>query len=121
MPIGIAMSSGKYSHALSFGGADSVTAIAETAGLADAAATAICNATKGKDAIEKGLVRAKEIRAVRGVIIVFDGLVGIWGNVPEMVNVQSKNLPATFLAADAVACIASSSRSIEGKASRPSS
>lgn len=97
MPIGIATSSGKYGHALSFGEADSVTVIAETAGLADAAATAICNATKGKDAIEKGLARAKEIRGVRGVIIVLDGLAGMWGNVPEMVNVQQQEFASDAL------------------------
>ena len=88
MPIGIATSSGKYGHALSFGEADSVTVVAETAGLADAAATAICNATKGREAVERGLTKAKEIKGVKGVIIVFEGLVCIWGSIPEIVGVQ---------------------------------
>ena len=66
MPIGIATSSGRYGHALSFGEADSVTVVAGTAGLADAAATAICNATKGRDAIKRGLAKAKEIRGGEG-------------------------------------------------------
>jgi len=88
MPVGIATSSGRYGHALSFGEADSVTVVAETAGLADAAATAICNATKGRDAIERGLAKAKEMRGVRGVIIVFSGSVCIWGSIPEIVGVR---------------------------------
>lgn len=86
-PLGIATSSGKYGHALSFGEADSVTVVAETAGLADAAATAICNATKGRDAIEKGLAKAREVKGVKGVIIVFNDLVCVWGSVPEIVGI----------------------------------
>lgn len=87
-PIGIATSSGKYGHALSFGEADAVTVIADNAGLADAAATAICNVTKGDNAVEKGIERAKMIKGVRGVIIVFKDLIGIYGRLPELVEVR---------------------------------
>ncbi|MDH5806916.1 MAG: UPF0280 family protein [Candidatus Methanomethylicaceae archaeon] len=90
MPIGIATSSGKYGHALSFGRADNVTVIADNAGMADAAATAICNATKGGDyeAIKRGLEKAKEIKSIRGVIILIGKLIGILGNIPEIVYIQ---------------------------------
>jgi len=48
MPLGIATSSGTSGHALSFGIAGAVTVVADNAGLADAAATAICNTVKGE-------------------------------------------------------------------------
>jgi len=70
VPIGIVTSSRKYGHALSFRETDSVTVVAETTGSADAAATAICNAAKGKDTVERGLMKAKEVKGVKGVIIV---------------------------------------------------
>lgn len=90
MPIGIATSSGKYGHALSFGKADSVTVIADSAGMADAAATAICNATKGEDheAMSRGLERAKRMKGIRGAIILIGKLIGIVGNIPEIVYIQ---------------------------------
>lgn len=90
MPIGIATSSGKYGHALSFGRANSVTVIADNAGMADAAATAICNATKGGDyeAMNRGLKKAKEIKGIRGTIILMGKLIGIVGNIPEIAYIQ---------------------------------
>lgn len=90
-PIGIATSSGTYGHALSFGIADAVTAIADTAGLADAAATSICNAVKGgnpRKAVKKGLMRAREIEGLRGAIIILGDLIGIWGEVPQIVSIS---------------------------------
>ncbi|RLF05516.1 MAG: hypothetical protein DRJ60_05510 [Thermoprotei archaeon] len=89
MPIGIATSSGTYGHALSFGIADAVTIIADKAGLADAAATSICNAFQGRnprEALERDLKRAKEIGGIRGVIIIISDLIGIWGKVPQIIT-----------------------------------
>lgn len=90
MPIGIATSSGKYGHALSFGGADSVTVVADSAGMADAAATAICNATKGEDreAVNRGLEKAREMKGIRGAIILTGKLIGVVGNIPEIAYIQ---------------------------------
>lgn len=92
MPIGVATSSGKYGHALSFGEADAVTVIADTAGLADAAATAICNVTRGENAIEKAMERAKRIKGVRGVIVIAQGIIGIYGRLPEIVETRCNHL-----------------------------
>ncbi|MCS7097702.1 MAG: UPF0280 family protein [Candidatus Methanomethyliaceae archaeon] len=93
MPIGIATSSGRYGHALSFGRADSVTVIANSAGIADAAATAICNSTKGegKEALKRGLERAKEFKTIRGAIIIVGEFIGIIGNIPEIVYIRRSN------------------------------
>jgi ApbE superfamily uncharacterized protein (UPF0280 family) len=56
-PIGIATSSGRFSHALSFGDAEAATVFCKNAGLADAAATAVGNVVKGTNrhmAIQQG-------------------------------------------------------------------
>jgi len=90
-PVGIATSSSKTGHALSFGEADSVTVVASSASLADAAATAICNSVVGtnvKKSVEQGLKRAKTIERVRGVIIVREGRTGLWGRLPKIVRVK---------------------------------
>ncbi|RJS93185.1 UPF0280 family protein [Candidatus Bathyarchaeota archaeon] len=90
-PIGVATSSSKTVHALSFGNADSVTVVAINASVADAAATAICNSVVGKDAeraIQRGLERAKSIEGVRGVLIVFGDKSGIWGKLPKIVKIS---------------------------------
>jgi hypothetical protein len=66
---------------LSFGKADAVTVISDSVLLADAAATAIGNVIKtGKD-VEQGLVDAQKIRGVKGVVIIKDDKMGLWGDV----------------------------------------
>jgi len=90
-PLGVATSSSKTGHALSFGEADSVTILAENAALADAAATAVCNSVVGSDvdgSIRLGLEKARGIKCVRGVIIVREGRLGLWGKIPEIVRVK---------------------------------
>ena len=93
MPLGIATSSGTSGHALSFGIADAVTVVADNAGLADAAATAICNAVKGEtseEAIGSGLEVAQRILCIRGVIIILGEHVGIWGRLPQIILFENK-------------------------------
>jgi len=89
-PIGIATSSSKTDHAISFGEADSVTVIADEASLADAAATAVCNSVLGndvKDSIRKGLMKSTELRGVRGVLIVREGQAGSIGKLPKIIKI----------------------------------
>jgi ApbE superfamily uncharacterized protein (UPF0280 family) len=90
-PIGVATSSGQYSHAFSFGDADAVTIFAVNAGVADAAATAVANMIKGDDAdavIRAGIQKALNIKGVTGVFILYRGIVGKAGHVPDMVKVK---------------------------------
>jgi ApbE superfamily uncharacterized protein (UPF0280 family) len=92
-PIGIATSSGRFSHAFSFGDAEAATVFCKNAGLADAAATAVCNVVKGKDcqaAIQAGLNRALSIQGVEGVLIIYKGFTGTAGKIPEIIKVESK-------------------------------
>ncbi len=90
-PIGVATSSGQFSHAFSFGNAEAATVFCKDAGLADAAATAVCNVVKGYNtdrAIQGGLDVAKSIDGVEGALILFKGIVGTWGKIPQIIKVD---------------------------------
>jgi ApbE superfamily uncharacterized protein (UPF0280 family) len=90
-PIGVATSSGLYSHAFSFGEAEAVTVFAVDAGVADAAATAVANLIKGDDVhgvIREGIDRALSIDGVKGIFILYRGVVGKAGQVPELIKVN---------------------------------
>jgi ApbE superfamily uncharacterized protein (UPF0280 family) len=90
-PIGVATSSGRFSHAFSFGDADAVTIFATDAGLADATATAVANLITGDDisgVIKRGLDRALGINGVTGVFILYRGVVGKAGTVPELLALK---------------------------------
>ncbi len=91
-PAGVATSSGRFSHALSFGDAEAATVFCRRAGLADAAATAVANVVKGEDsnaAIGRGLDVAKSVEGVEGALILFKGSVGTWGRIPQMIKIDS--------------------------------
>jgi ApbE superfamily uncharacterized protein (UPF0280 family) len=91
-PIGVATSSGRFSHALSFGDAEAATVFCKGAGLADATATAVGNVVKGEDcqkAIQRGIDRALSIQGVEGVLIIYKGFVGTAGKIPQIIKVDS--------------------------------
>jgi hypothetical protein len=93
-PIGLATSSGRFSHALSFGDAEAATVFCKDAGLADAAATAVGNAVKGENhqqAIEQAISKALSISGVEGVLILYQGLVGTAGKIPQIIKVDTEN------------------------------
>ncbi|MEM2999226.1 MAG: UPF0280 family protein [Candidatus Bathyarchaeia archaeon] len=90
-PIGIATSSGRFSHALSFGDADAATVFCRDAGLADAAATAVCNVVKGENyqvAIQAGINRALSIQGVEGVLIIYREFTGTAGKLPQIIKIN---------------------------------
>ena len=80
-PLGICTSSGTVGHSLSYGRADAVVVVAKSATLADAAATAIGNLIVQPSDIPNGIEFAKGIEGVKGVIIIKDDKVGLWGEV----------------------------------------
>ena len=80
-PLGICTSSGTVGHSLSYGKADAIIALAGSATLADAAATAIGNLIQEPADIPRGTDFAKGIDGIRGVIIIKDTNMGIWGEV----------------------------------------
>jgi ApbE superfamily uncharacterized protein (UPF0280 family) len=68
-----------------------VTVFAVDAGVADAAATAVANLIKGDDVqgvIRQGIDRALSIDGVKGVFILYRGVVGKTGQVPELIKVN---------------------------------
>ncbi len=92
-PIGIGTSSATVSHAFSFGEADAATVFTDTAAYADAAATAVCNAVKGRNieaSVQKGLTVADKIEGVRGALIVRGDCVGVVGKIPKLVKVDEQ-------------------------------
>ncbi len=80
-PLGICTSSGTVGHSLSYGKADAVIVLSQSATLADAAATAIANLIKQPGDIPGGIERAKSIEGVSGVIIIQGDKTGLWGKV----------------------------------------
>ncbi|MBL7126055.1 MAG: UPF0280 family protein [Dehalococcoidales bacterium] len=80
-PLGICTSSGTVGHSLSFGRADAVIVLADSATLADAAATAIGNRVSEVTDIEKGIEFAQGIGQLKGVVIIKDDRLGVWGDV----------------------------------------
>ena len=91
-PIGVATSSGRFSHALSFGDAEAATVFCKNAALADAVATAVGNVVKGEDAqagIQAGISRGLSIEGVEGVLIIYKGQVGTAGKIPQLIKVDS--------------------------------
>ncbi len=80
-PLGICTSSGTVGHSLSLGKADAVITLAPCSALADAAATAIGNLVSEETDIPHGLDFAKEINGLRGVVIIKNEKMAIWGQV----------------------------------------
>jgi len=80
-PLGICTSSGTVGHSLSYGNADAVIVLSESAALADAAATAIGNLIKQSSDIPSGIDFAKGIEGLKGVVIIKGDDMGLWGEV----------------------------------------
>ena len=80
-PMGICTSSATVGPSLSFGHADAVCVISESATLADAAASAIGNRVKTKEDIRAALNFGIKIKGVQGIIIIMGKDMGVIGKV----------------------------------------
>ena len=80
-PLGICTSSGTVGHSLSYGKADAVIVLSKSATLADAAATAIGNLIKQPSDFPSGIELAKGIEGLKGLVIIKDDNMGLWGEV----------------------------------------
>jgi ApbE superfamily uncharacterized protein (UPF0280 family) len=90
-PIGVATSSGRFSHALSFGEAEAAIVFCKNAASADAAATAVGNMVKSEDtqaAIQLGISKGLSIEGVEGVLIIYKGQVGTAGKIPQIIKIE---------------------------------
>ncbi len=91
-PLGICTSSGTVGHSLSYGRADAVIALAKSATLADAGATAIGNLIKEPVDIKRGLLFAQEIDGLDGAVIIIGDKIGAWGEV-KICPIQAEDGP----------------------------
>ena len=80
-PLGICTSSGTVGHSLSLGKADAVIVLAPCTALADAVATAIGNLVQEEADIPHGLDFSAEIDGLKGVIIIKNEKMALWGQV----------------------------------------
>ena len=80
MPVGICTSSATVGPSLSFGKTDAAVAVAPSATLADAAATAIGNAVGSIEEIGQGLELAQNIPGLTGAVIIIGEKLGVWGS-----------------------------------------
>jgi len=86
-PLGICTSSGTVGHSLSYGQADAVVVTAQSALLADAAATAIGNLVNEPEDFSKGIEFAKGISSLRGLVIIKNDQMAVWGEIQlEKIN-----------------------------------
>jgi uncharacterized protein len=80
-PLGVCTSSASVGHSLSFGRADAACVLAESAALADAAATALGNRVQGADSITPALAWAAALPDILGAVIIVGEKLGAWGRV----------------------------------------
>lgn len=79
--LGICTSSGTVGHSLSYGKADAVVIISDSTLIADAVATATGNLIQSPHDIEKGIEFARKIKAIKGIVIIIDNKIGVWGDI----------------------------------------
>ncbi len=85
-PLGICTSSDSVGPSISLGTSDASTVLADSSALADAAASAIGNAVKGTNAMQKAIDRAKKLECVRGILVIKGEEIGAWGKLPSLIK-----------------------------------
>jgi len=78
---GVATSSGKVGPSLSFGKADAVVVVSDSAALADAWATSLANLVRAKEDVEKVLRISESAYGVQGVFVAFGEIMGVRGKI----------------------------------------
>jgi hypothetical protein len=91
-PLGICTSSGTVGPSLSLGVADAVIVLSHSAALSDAVATAIGNHIMSAEDIAIEIERAGVLYGLRGLVIIKDDKIGLWGKVKLVASSEdSKN------------------------------
>ncbi|MCM8806410.1 MAG: UPF0280 family protein [Candidatus Omnitrophica bacterium] len=85
-PYGIATSSGKIGHSISFGDADAVVVVSPSAAFSDGSATYFGNLVKGR--IDKDLITSelKNFPFIEGIVIIRGKEIFLWGDI-EIVSI----------------------------------
>ena len=79
-PLGICTSSGTVGPSVSFGSADAAIALAPSAALADAAATALGNRVRGEEDLQQAIDFAKQIEGLTGALLIIGDKIAAWGD-----------------------------------------
>ncbi|MFH0861405.1 MAG: UPF0280 family protein [Candidatus Altiarchaeota archaeon] len=85
-PCGVCTSSASVGPSISLGKADSVTCVADSAALADAAASAVGNLVSSDD-LKPAFKKAAVIPGLRGVVVIMGETLGAWGRLPKIVRI----------------------------------
>ncbi len=80
-PLGVCTSSGTVGPSFSRGRADAAVALSPSAGLADAAATALGNRVAGPEDLEAALEFAQSVEGLTGALVVCGDRIAAWGDV----------------------------------------
>jgi ApbE superfamily uncharacterized protein (UPF0280 family) len=92
MPLGICTSSAMVGHSLSLGAADAVCVVAQSASVADAAATALGNRITDKQALKQELEAIRELEAIKGGIAITGKTMAAWGDI-ELTMIEKRRRP----------------------------
>jgi hypothetical protein len=88
---GVCTSAGTVGPSISFGVADSASVLSEDVSLADAAATSLGNEVGiGKESVKASFNSVKGIPGIKGAIVIQGEYVGMWGNIPKIIQVDVK-------------------------------
>jgi uncharacterized protein len=79
-PLGICTSSGTVGPSVSLGQADASIALASSAALADAAATALGNRVRGEEDLQQAIDFAKQIEGLTGALLIIGDKIAAWGD-----------------------------------------
>ena len=80
-PLGICTSSGTVGPSLSFGHADAAIALAPSAILADAAATALGNRVKEEKDLQEAIAFARQVEGLTGALLIIGEKIAAWGDI----------------------------------------
>ena len=86
--LGVCASSGRLGHSISLGESDVAVAMADSAVLADAVATALGNNVRRDTDLDRCFDPFKRVKGFRGGLVMLDGDVGIWGDIPRIMEVR---------------------------------
>ena len=89
-PLGICTSSGRLGHSISFGNADAAVAIADSAQLADAIATALGNRVTDPASLKTCFDPFVGIKGFIGGLAMIDGATAMHGRLPRLVPVEHR-------------------------------
>ncbi len=88
--LGVCTSSGKFGHSISFGNADVAVAIAVTAQLADAIATALGNRVENAASLKTCFEPFLGTKGFIGGLAMMDGATAMHGRLPKLVSVEHR-------------------------------